>query len=127
MFIAFKADICLHPEGKRVDDGNADAVKTSGNLVGALIEFTAGVKAGKNEFERAYAFPRMNAYGNSTPIVLYADDISLFKDDQNTVAKARHGLINAVIDDFIDEMMESLRSGRTDIHTRSFSYGLEAF
>jgi len=101
-------------------------VKPSGNLVRTLIEFTTGVKARKNELEGAYAFPGMDAHGNSAPVILYADDITLFKDDQNTVAKTRHGLIDAVIDDFINEMMESIRSGGTDIHTRSFSHGLEA-
>jgi hypothetical protein len=68
----------------------------------------------------------MNTYGDSAPIVLYADDVSLFKNDQYAVAKASHGFIDAVIDNFIDEVMESLRSGGTDIHTRSFSDGFEA-
>jgi hypothetical protein len=41
-------------------------------------------------------------------------------------AIAFHGLVNSVIDDFIDKMMQASSIRAADIHTGTFAHGLEA-
>jgi hypothetical protein len=105
MLIAVLADIGFHPDGKGVYDGYADSVQTAGNLVRTLVEFASGMKARKNELQGAYSFPGMDSNGNSASVVLDANNIVLFEDDQNPVAMTGHGLVDGVVDDFIYEMM----------------------
>src|SRR5690606_33139216 len=45
--------------GKRVDAGNTDAVESARNLVGILIELTAGVERGHHDLERRALLLRM--------------------------------------------------------------------
>jgi hypothetical protein len=42
--------------GERIDDRNADAVQTAGNLIGILVELTARVQLGHDDFRGGYAF-----------------------------------------------------------------------
>src|SRR5574344_1974377 len=105
MLVTVDAYVCFHPGGKRVNDRNANAVKAAGNLVGALVEFTARVQAGQNEFERADAFAGMNSDGNSATVILYADNVVFFKNHEDPVAMSGHCLVDTVIHDFIHQMM----------------------
>ncbi len=43
--LARPADLELQRHGEGVDDRNADAVQATGDLVGILVEFSAGMKA----------------------------------------------------------------------------------
>ena len=43
MFLAVAPDPQLQLARQRVDDGDADAVQAAGNLVGVLVELSAGV------------------------------------------------------------------------------------
>ncbi len=45
--------------------------------------------------------------------------------DRDLVAMAREGLVYAVIDDLVYEMMESARPGIADVHGRPFSDSLQ--
>jgi hypothetical protein len=47
--------------------------------------------------------------------------------DLNIVTIARERLIDGVIDYFIDQVMQTARAGRANVHSRAFSNGLEAF
>ena len=58
---------------KRVDDGYADAVETAGNLVRVLIEFSAGVQDGHDDFGGGSAFFGMDINGNAAAVVADRD------------------------------------------------------
>src|SRR3989338_583815 len=47
--------IDLKPLGKSVHAGYADAVKTAGNLIGALVKFSAGMQGGHNDLKSRFA------------------------------------------------------------------------
>ena len=47
--------------------------------------------------------------------------------DVDLVAEARERLVDRVVDDFVDEVMQSRRSGRSDVHGGPLTDRLEAF
>jgi hypothetical protein len=62
-------DAQLQARGQRVDHRHAHAVQTAGNLVGVLVEFTAGVQLGHDDFSRRNAFLGVDVGRNPAPIV----------------------------------------------------------
>ena len=46
--------------------------------------------------------------------------------DVDLVAKAGERFVDRVVDDLVDEMMQSRRTGGPDVHRRPLPYGLEA-
>ena len=51
--VAFAPDLELEPLGDGVDRADADAVETGGNLVARVVELSAGVEDGHDDFGRA--------------------------------------------------------------------------
>ena len=60
VFLAIPPDRQIEIFGERVDDRNADAVQTAGNLVGILVEFSAGMQLGHDDFRRGNTFVLMD-------------------------------------------------------------------
>ena len=69
----------------------------------------------------------LNANRNTTSIIGYSYYIAGQNFYNNILAVARQCFIYRVIHYLINEMVQSSRSGRTDIHTRALSYGFETF
>jgi hypothetical protein len=75
--------------------------------------------------------------GGATARVLIRGNTSAVVDDGNgsvdvdrnvdLVTKARERLVDRVVDDFVDEVMQSRRPGRSDIHRGPLADGFEAF
>jgi hypothetical protein len=66
----------------------------------------------------------MNINRNPTSIVLNADHIVFFQNNKDLGTVTLEGFVDRIIDDFIDEMMETVYSSRPNIHAGSFSYRL---
>ena len=62
---------------------------------------------------------------NSTSIILNAADVILLESDGNRVAVTGHGLINTVVHYLVHKMVQPIRSGGTNIHTRTLSDSLK--
>ena len=112
---------------QRVDDRHADAMQSAGNLVRVIIEFSAGMQFRHNHFDRRYIFFFMNTDRNSTAIIQHTDAVVRVNGHFNLIAKTGHGFIDAVIDDFIYQMMQGFHIGAADIHPRSATYSFQPF
>ena len=61
------------------------------------------------------------------PVVVLDDDrVVGVERDVNVGAEAREGLVHAVVDDLVDEVVQALLAGRADVHTGALTNGLEA-
>ena len=69
VFLAVAPDRELEPGRKRIDHRHADAVQSAGNLVGVLVEFSAGVQLGHDDFGRRYAFTFVDVGRNAAAVV----------------------------------------------------------
>jgi hypothetical protein len=83
------------------------------------------VELGHDELERRDVLLRMDAHGDATAIVLYADDVVLLEDYSNVGAITGQGLVYRVIDDLVDEMMQAIDAGRADVHAGPLADRLE--
>nr|P21562.1 RecName: Full=Uncharacterized 80.2 kDa protein in the 5'region of gyrA and gyrB; AltName: Full=ORF 4 [Haloferax lucentense DSM 14919]pir/D39135/ hypothetical protein 4 (gyrB region) - Haloferax sp [Haloferax sp.]AAB09604.1 ORF4 [Haloferax lucentense DSM 14919] len=112
---------------QRVDDGDADAVEAAGDLVGLVVELPAGVEDGHDDLQRGSVVLFVRTYRNPAAVVGDADRAVLVEGDLDGVAVARERLVDGVVDDFVDEVVESARIGGPDVHRRTLSNGFKPF
>ena len=125
--LAFPAHRDDEPFGQGVDAGDADAVQAAGHLVACVVELAAGVQLGHDDLDGGHAFLGMDADGNATAIVADRDAVVGVERDRDPVAVAGHGLVDGVVDDFVDQMVQAPRVRGADVHGRPFAHCLQAF
>ena len=114
-------DLHLQPVGERIDHGSADTVQTAGYLVSPAAEFAAGMKDRKNDFHRGTTGLVVDADGDPAAVIQYCDGIVRIDRNLDMIAETGQGFVNGVVNDFIDQMVQSAGCRRPDIHTGSFS------
>ena len=67
----------------------------------------------------------MDAHGEAAAVVLDGDGAVGVQRDHDVVAEARQRLVHGVVDDFIDEMMQSALIRGADVHARTAANGLQ--
>ncbi len=111
----------LEPLGQRVDDRSADAVQTAGYLVSAAAELTAGVQYGKDDRDRRQTHLGIDTHRDTAAVILDADDVAGQDRNIDLVAIACQRLVDRVIDDLIDQMMQTAFTGGAYVHTGTFT------
>ena len=113
--------------GKRVDDRDADAVKTAGDLVTATAELTAGMKDGQNDFDRRDLLFGMLVHGNAATVVNDGDGVVFMDGDVDGCAVTGKRFVDRVVDDLVHQVMQAARAGRADVHARTLTHRFQAF
>ncbi len=120
-------DFEFEPFGERIHDRDADAVQTARNGIGALLEFAAGMEDGQRHFSCGFLLRGVHA-GWDTPAVVDDGDTPVDVDRHlDRLTEPRHVFVDAVVDDFVDKVMQAVDSGAPDIHGRAFPHGIETF
>ncbi len=110
---------------KRVDDGNADAVQSAGNLVAVAIEFSAGVQHGEHNFRRGALFRGVHVHRNAAAIVHHGHGIVGVHRDVHFVREARHRFVDGVVHHFPHQVVQAHLAGRADVHRGTQAHGFE--
>ena len=115
------------PGRQRIDDRNADAVQAARDLVGVLVEFSARMQLGHDDFGGRHAFFVVDAGRNAAPVV---------GDGARAVGVERHGhelrmagqrLVDGVVDHLVDHVVEAgAVVGVADVHARPLAHGVQA-
>ncbi|MBA7581623.1 hypothetical protein ES708_23531 [subsurface metagenome] len=79
------------------------------------------MKLGHNNFKGADLLHGMIIHRNTPAVILYADHISLFNNHGNGAAVSRKCFVDRIVDDLVSKVMETVRAGSSDIHTRPFT------
>ena len=74
-----------------------------------------------------FRFFFMAFYGDAAAIVFHGDAAIGMKSDNDLGAVARHRLVDAIVDHFVNELVESIGMGIADVHPRPLSHRLETF
>src|SRR5207253_8321791 len=109
-------DLEIQPLRKRVNHGHTNAVQAARNFVCSVVEFSSRVKLCKNNLCCRLSFLRHDLCRYPAAVV---DDGNRIVDVNNHVnfrAESCESFINGVVYDFIHEVVQSIRAGRTDIH-----------
>ena len=126
MLLAVAPDAQFQPDRQRVDDGDADAMQAARNLVGILVEFSAGVQLRHDDLGRRNAFFVVDAGGDAAAVV--GDGAGAVgvqrRGDQRGVAGQR--LVDRVVDDLVNHVVQAgAVVGVADIHARPLAHGVE--
>ena len=127
--LAVAVDLDDESLGQRVDHRHADAVQTTGHLVAVAAELAAGVQHGEHHLGGALAlvFARVERVDRDTATVVVDPAPTVGEQrDADARAVAGHRLVDGVVDDFPDQVMQTLQTGRADVHARALADGIEA-
>ena len=112
---------------QRVDDRHADAVQTAGDLIApALAELAARVQDRQDDLEGGLALFGHRRDRDAGAVVDHRDRVVGMNRHRDEVVAAGQRLVDGVVDDLVDEMVQSPLTGRADVHAGAFADGLEA-
>ena len=114
------------PFGQRVDDARADAVQAAGDLIAPAAELAARVQDGKDDLERGTSGLRLNVHGDAAAVIDDGDGVVGIDLHGDVRAVAREGFVDGVIDDLIDEVVQTARGGRADVHARTLAHRFQS-
>ena len=92
---------------KGIDDRNADPVQATGNLIGVAVEFAARMQDGHDHFCRRFFLGGVHLDRDSAAVVLDRHRAVEMDDDRNLVAMAGQSFVDGVVDNFIDQMVQT--------------------
>ena len=101
-------------------------MQAAGNLVGGVIELTAGVEDGHDDFGGGTTLLRMDIHRNSTAVV--GDGYRLVGMDGDGYLRAMAGqcLVDRVVDDLENHVVQTTAVvGVSDVHSRPLSDSVE--
>ncbi len=102
-------------------------MKSSWDLIGLRVEFPAGMKSGHHDFSGWPFLSFVNPDRDSSAIIGNGDTRIHVDNDIDLVAVPGQRFIDAVVDDFIDQMVKPLRPGAPDIHGGTPANGFQSF
>ena len=85
---------------------NADAVKSTGHLVGGVVEFSTGVELRHDDFRRRDAEFGMLIHRNSAPVILHRHTAVGVHDHVDAIVAVRKMFVHGVVDDFPNAVVQ---------------------
>ncbi len=102
-------------------------MQTAGDLVGILVELTACVKLGHDNFGGGDAFAGVYVGRDAAAIVGNGDRAIGIERDRDDVGMAGQGFIDRIVDDFIDHVMQARTVvSVTDIHAGALADSVQS-
>src|ERR1022692_2307874 len=102
-------------------------MQTAGNLVRDVIEFSAGVQHGHDDFGGGAAFFEMDVYRDAATIVRYRYGFIGMDRDHDPIAMAGQRFVDGVVDDLEYHVMQTAAViGIADVHARPLAHRVEA-
>ncbi len=127
MFFAVAPDGQLEPARQRIHHRDADAVQAAGYLVGILVEFSAGMQLGHDDFGRRNTFAGMDAGRYAAAIVDHGHRAIGIERGDHFGGVAGERLVDGVVHDLVDHVVQAgAVVGIADIHARPLAHGIEA-
>ena len=125
--LAVAVDRQLQHFGQRVDDRHADAVQAAGDLVGVVVELTARVEHGHDDFGGGPTLLRVDIDGDAAAIVGDRDGFVRVDGDRDFVAIAGQRLVDGVVDDLEHHVVQAgAVIGVADVHAGPLADRFEA-
>ncbi len=126
--LAVAVDGELQHFGERVDDGDADAVQAARDFVGAVVELTARVQHGHDDFGGGTAFFGVDVDRDTAAVVFDGDGFVGVDRDDDAIAVARERFVDGVVDDLEHHVVQAgAVIGVTDVHSGPLADRVETF
>ena len=110
----------LEPLGKRIYNGSANAVQTAGHLISASAELTAGMQHCKYDSGRRDTLGMVYCGRNAASVIYNADNVIRKYRYVDLGAVTCESLVNRVINDLVNQMMQTTLARGADVHAGRF-------
>src|SRR6266516_103288 len=98
------------------------------DLIATTAKFAARVQNSHHHFKCGEARPLMMfLYWDAASVVFYGDRTVSMNRHLHCVAIASHHLVDTIIDNLVNQVMQTALIGSADIHTRAHPHSLKAF
>ena len=124
--ISALADFHIHIGGKCIDYRRSDTMQSSTRLVRIVVKFSSCVQCRKYNAGSRYSLC-MHADRNTTSVIFHRTGTICLKGHPYFITGTRQMLIYRIIDNLIDQMIESFGRGTSDIHSRTFPDCFKSF
>ena len=124
--IAVALDVDRQPLAEGIDDTQADAMQTTGDLVAAPAELAAGMQHGQHDGDGRQLLGGVLVDGDAATVVDHAHPTVFEQRDLDPIAVAGQSLVDGVVDDLPHEVVQAAFAGRPDVHARALANCLEA-
>ena len=115
--LAGAPDLELQPVRQRVHRAHADAVQTARDLVALAAELAAGVQHRHHDFCRRTLLDRVVVDRNAATVILDGHRVVEVDGDVDASAMTGEMFVDRVVDDFVDEVMQTAAViSVTDVH-----------
>ena len=113
---------------ERVHHGNAHAMKAAGHRVGLVVELATGVQRGQHDLDRGPPVfgSRDGRDGDAAAVVHDLARPVGQQPDEDLGADAGKRLVDRVVHDLVDEVVQTPRTGASDVHAGPAADCLEA-
>ena len=115
-----------HPFRESIDHGRTYAVQSSAGLICLIIKFSAGMKSGEHHAFRAHTF-LVHSDRYASAVVFHGAGPVLLQYDLDRGAVSCQMLVHGVIDNLIDQMIESSGGDTADVHSGSRADSFKSF
>ena len=105
-------------------------MQTAGNFVGGSVEFAARMQLGEHHLHGGHVLAAGQIHhvdGNAATIVDDGDGVVDVDDDVDLSCVAGESLVDGIVDDFVDEVMQTHLAGGADVHCGTQADGFKAF
>ena len=114
--------------GQRIHDRDADAVQSTRNLVGVLVELTAGVQHGHDDLRCRNPLLRVDVHRDAAAVIADRHGGIRMYPHRHFGAVACQGFIDAVVDNLEHHVVQTgTVIGITDVHAGPLTDGIESF
>ncbi len=100
-------------------------MQAAGDFVAAAAELAAGMQHRHHRFERGAAGLGVLVHRDAAPAVGDDHPAVRLQGDVDAVAVAGHPLVDAVVDDLVDEVVQAAVVGAADVHAGAAAHGLQ--
>ena len=117
----------LAPFRKGIHHGSTHTVQPARNFVGGFVKLSTGVEYGHNDFQSRFFQLLVLIYRNTATVVLHGNTLVLMNGDLDAGAIPRHGFVDAVIHNFVHQMVQAMAGGIANVHGRPTPYCFQPF
>ena len=126
IFFVVTPNFQFQPSRQGIYYRNAHTVQTTGNFIGIVVKFTAGVQFCHDNFcgRNTFFFVRINRHTAS--IVANSCRTIRIKNNQSFITISGQRFINSVVQHFINHVVQTgTVIGIADIHSRTFAHSVQ--
>ena len=112
---------------KSVDAGNAHTVQAARNFVAVAVKLSAGVQLRHHHLRSRLLLALVVVNGNPAAIVDDRDGIVAMDNHIHTGTMSGQRFVDGIVNNFVDEVVQSHLTGGSDVHCRAFADRFEPF